>query len=83
MRPRDYGTTDYETRQARNGALLTGSAAGGSLLAMPWQPLTLLTNLSGRVDFTDVDATSFNERFHRIQAVLQRAAGALRRQDPL
>jgi hypothetical protein len=47
-------------------------------LAMPWQPLALLTNLSGRVEFTDVDATSFNERFYRIQVELPGVAGAVR-----
>lgn len=36
-------------------------------LAVPWQPLALLTNLNGRVDFTDVEARRFNERFYRIE----------------
>jgi hypothetical protein len=45
-------------------------------LAMPWEPLALLTNLSGRVEFTDVDARRFEERFYRIQ--VQQAAGAFR-----
>jgi hypothetical protein len=44
-------------------------------LAVPWQPLALLTNVSGRVDFTDVDAANLEERFYRIQ--VQQAAAAV------
>ena len=36
-------------------------------LTVPWQPLALLTNLTGRLDFTDVDAGKFEERFYRIR----------------
>jgi hypothetical protein len=36
-------------------------------LTAPWQPLALLTNLSGRVDFVDIDARRFNQRFYRIE----------------
>lgn len=32
-----------------------------------WQPVAVLTNLNGRVEFTDTDSASFGQRFFRVQ----------------